>query len=94
MEKRYYVYIITNKPRGILYIGITNSIERRIYEHKNKLIEGFSKKYSLDKLVYCECCDDVYAAIKREKMLKKWNRLWKIELIESVNPNWEDLYKI
>ncbi|GHT49455.1 nuclease [Endomicrobiia bacterium] len=93
MEKQYYVYVITNKPRGTLYIGVTSNIARRIYEHKNKMIDGFSKKYSLYKLVYCESCNDVNAAIKREKMLKKWNRIWKIELIEKINPNWNDLYK-
>jgi putative endonuclease len=89
--KLYFVYIITNKVRGILYIGVTNDIARRMYEHKNKMIEGFSKKYSLDKLVYCESCNDVEAAINREKMLKKWDRLWKVELIEQMNPNWNDL---
>jgi putative endonuclease len=91
MPKQYYVYILTNKPRGTLYIGITGNIAKRIYEHKNKIIDGFSKKYDLNKLVYCESCDDVNAAIAREKMLKKWNRIWKIELIEQLNPAWDDL---
>ena len=91
--KQYYVYIITNKPRGTLYIGVTDDITRRIYEHKNKLLDGFSKKYSLDKLVYCESCNNINDAIHREKILKKWERVWKIELIEQQNPKWEDLYK-
>ena len=91
MNKQYYVYIITNKPRGTLYIGITNDIIRRMQEHKNKMVEGFSKKYSLDKLMYYESYADVKEAIGREKMLKEWKRVWKIELIEQNNPNWEDL---
>ena len=91
MSKRYYVYIITNNPRGTLYIGVTDDIARRLFEHKNKMINGFSKKYLLDKLVYCETCNDINAAIQREKALKKWERLWKIELIEQTNPDWNDL---
>ncbi len=91
--KEYCVYIITNKSKT-LYIGMTNNLVRRIYEHKNKIIEGFSKKYNLTKLVYYEQCTDVREAIKREKQLKNWHRKWKINLIESVNPKWEDLSKI
>ncbi|MCL2334716.1 MAG: GIY-YIG nuclease family protein [Endomicrobia bacterium] len=91
MSKTYYVYIITNKARGTLYIGVTNDILRRMYEHKNKLVPGFSKKYSLDKLIYFEHYTDINEAIKREKMIKKWERIWKLELIEQVNPNWNDL---
>ncbi|AKL97975.1 GIY-YIG nuclease family protein [Endomicrobium proavitum] len=91
MTKQYYVYIIKNRLRGTLYIGVTNDIARRMYEHKNKLIEGFSKKYSLDKLVYCEICDDINSALRREKILKEWKRVWKIELIEQSNSNWNDL---
>jgi len=91
MNKQYYVYIITNKPRGTLYIGVTDNIARRMQEHKNKMIDGFSKKYSLDKLVYCENYTDINDAIIREKMLKEWKRIWKIELIEQSNPKWEDL---
>ena len=91
--KNMYVYIITNKPKGTLYIGVTNNLQRRIYEHKNKLVEGFSSRYNLDKLVYFECFDSEEYAIKREKRIKKYNRNWKITLIESLNPNWIDLYE-
>ena len=90
--KTMYVYIITNKPQGTLYIGVTNNLVRRIYEHKNKIIDGFSAKYSLDKLVYYEIYNDEITAIQREKNLKKWNREWKVNLIESSNPLWLDLY--
>jgi putative endonuclease len=88
--KTYYVYIITNSKKT-LYIGVTNNLERRVYEHKNKLIEGFSKKYYLYKLVYFESCNNINDAIKREKQLKNWHREWKLNLIESMNPNWVDL---
>lgn len=87
----YYVYITTNKPRGVLYIGVTNDIARRTYEHKNSLIKGFTKKYNLKKLVYVETYDQVDEAIKREKQLKNWHRAWKINQIESVNPEWAEL---
>jgi len=90
--KNYYVYIITNKPRGTLYIGITNNLVRRGYEHRNDLIDGFTKKYNLNKLVYFEVFNRIEDAILREKRLKKWNRKWKIDLIEKVNPEWIDLY--
>jgi putative endonuclease len=88
--EQYYVYIMTNKSRT-LYTGITNNLERRVYEHKNKLIEGFTKKYNITKLVYYEISNDVEAAIAREKQIKGWLRSKKIALIESVNPQWEDL---
>jgi putative endonuclease len=87
----YYVYITTNKPRGVLYIGVTNDISRRTYEHKDGLIKGFTKKYNLKKLVYVESYDQVDEAIKREKRLKNWHREWKINQIESVNPEWTEL---
>ena len=90
--KKMYVYIITNKSNGTLYIGVTNNLMRRIYEHKNKLIDGFSCKYSLDKLVFYEIYDDAENAIKREKQLKKWNRIWKVDLINKFNNSWADLY--
>jgi putative endonuclease len=86
----YFVYILSNKSK-VLYIGLTNDLNRRIYEHKNKLIDGFSKRYNLTKLVYFEQTNDINSAIKREKQLKNWHRQWKINLIESVNPNWRDL---
>jgi putative endonuclease len=90
--KNMYVYIIANERNGTLYIGVTNDLVRRIYEHKNKLIEGFSSKYALEKLVYYEMFDDELTAIQREKNLKRWNRNWKKDLIEEFNPEWKDLY--
>ncbi|WP_409228687.1 GIY-YIG nuclease family protein [Gudongella sp. SC589] len=87
----YYVYILTNKSNKVLYIGVTNNIARRVYEHKTKMIEGFTKKYNLDKLVYLEETDSIESAILREKQLKKWRREKKIALIERLNPNWEEL---
>lgn len=91
MSKTFCVYIVSNKRHGTLYIGITSELPKRIYQHKNKLFEGFSKKYSLDKLVYYEIYKDSITAITREKRLKKWKRQWKIKLIEEKNPNWSDL---
>ena len=91
--KNYYVYIVTNKLRGTLYIGITDNLVRRGNEHRNGLIDGFTKKYNLKRLVYFEVFNRVEDAIHREKRLKKWNRQWKIDLIEKVNPNWDDLYE-
>ena len=88
---QYYVYILTNKKNGTIYIGMTNDLERRIFEHKNKLIDGFTKKYCLDKLIYFEQFNYVNDAILREKRLKKWKRQWKICLIEEDNPKWHDL---
>ena len=86
----YYVYIMTNFSRT-LYTGITNNVERRIYEYKKKIVPGFTSKYAIDKLVYCETTPDVKAAIAREKQIKGWVRKNKIALIESVNPQWRDL---
>ncbi len=90
--KNYYIYILTNKNNKVLYVGVKNNLTRRIWEHKSKLIEGFTKKYKVHRLVYFEIFEDIYEAISREKQLKKWKRAWKIELIERNNPNWEDLY--
>ena len=90
--KKHYVYILASKRNGTLYIGVTNDLIRRVYEHKNDLIDGFTKKYGVHRLVYYEQYDDVVNAIQREKRLKKWNRQWKIELIEKENPEWIDLY--
>jgi len=91
--RNFYVYILASKRNGTLYIGITNDLLRRVYEHKNKLVKGFTEKYRVDKLVYYEYTDNVLSAIEREKKLKKWNRKWKIRLIESFNPEWKDLYQ-
>ena len=93
MNKQYYVYVLTNKSNKVLYVGVTNNLKRRIFEHKNKLVEGFSKKYNLNKLVYYEVTNDVKSAIKREKQLKNWHREWKINLINQYNPSWEDLHE-
>ncbi|HCA42621.1 MAG TPA: endonuclease [Bacteroidetes bacterium] len=91
--KTYYVYIMTNKIRGTLYTGVTSNLINRVLQHKLKLIEGFTKKYNLTKLVYYEDTNDVYSAISREKQINGMLRSKKIKLIESVNPNWEDLSK-
>jgi len=93
MTNQYYVYILTNKTNKVLYIGVTNDLTRRIYEHREKFVEGFTKKYNVDKLVYYEVCGDVEGAILREKQLKAGSRLKKIRLIESMNPGWRDLYE-
>ena len=89
----YYVYLLTNNTGTVLYIGVTNDLLRRMYEHKHKLDPGsFTAKYDVHKLVYYECTNDVRAAIEREKQLKGWNRARKNKLVESRNPKWEDLY--
>ena len=87
----YFVYILTNKPKGVLYIGVTNNLPRRIYEHKQKETESFTKKYNLRQLVYFESTDEALSALEREKQLKRWHRDWKINLIEQNNPMWKDL---
>lgn len=92
MMKDYYVYILASKKNGTLYIGVTNNLLIRVYEHKNNLVPGFTSKYNVHRLVYYEHTNDVYAAITREKQLKKWRRKWKIQLIEDENPEWRDLY--
>ena len=88
----HYVYILASKKNGTLYIGVTTDLQKRIFQHKNKEIEGFTKKYGVDKLVYFETYEDYWDAANREKRMKKWNRAWKIELIEKENPHWQDLY--
>jgi len=90
--KQYYVYILASKRDGMLYIGVTSNLVKRIYEHKNDLVEGFTRKYHIHNLVYYEVTEDVLSAISREKQLKKWNRAWKIALFEKLNPEWLDLY--
>ena len=84
--RQYYVYILTNRNNNVLYIGVTNNLVRRTYEHKNKLVEGFSKRYKLIKLVYYETTGSIESAIEREKQLKNWHRDWKINLINQFNP--------
>ncbi|MGZ9097110.1 MAG: GIY-YIG nuclease family protein [Micavibrio sp.] len=90
--KQYYVYILASQTAGTLYIGVTSDLKKRVWEHKNKLVEGFSEKYDIGKLVYYEIYDDPENAILREKRMKKWERNWKINLIRGMNPDWEDLY--
>lgn len=86
------VYILSNQTRGTLYIGVTSNLIQRVWQHKQNLVDGFSKQHQLHLLVYYEQFDDMLNAITREKQLKKWNRAWKIELIESNNDTWRDLY--
>ncbi|GAN34170.1 MAG: GIY-YIG nuclease family protein [Candidatus Brocadia sp. AMX2] len=90
-SREYFVYILTNKSNEVFYIGVTNNLKRRMYEHRNKLVAGFTKKYNIAKLVYFEVTNDIYSAIKREKQLKNWHRDWKINLINTFNPGWRDL---
>jgi putative endonuclease len=92
MEKQPAIYIIASKRNGTLYIGVTSDITKRIWEHKNDLVEGFTKRYNVHRLVWYELHESMESAIKREKSMKEWKRVWKLELIESVNPDWEDLY--
>jgi len=90
--KSYYIYILASKRYGTLYVGVTSDLIKRVYEHKNDLIEGFTKKYKVHTLVYYEQTTDVESAILREKQIKKWKRQWKINLIERSNPEWIDLF--
>ena len=93
MEKRFYVYILASRRNGTLYIGVTSDLLKRVLEHKKKLAEGFTERYSVDKLVYYEQFQDAESALMREKRMKKYNRKWKIDLIEKSNPDWKDLYE-
>ena len=88
----YYVYILASRKHGTLYIGVTNDLVRRVYEHKHGLVEGFTSKYGVKHLVHFEQTENVAAAIQREKNLKHWPRAWKVALIETGNPEWRDLY--
>jgi putative endonuclease len=90
--KQSYVYILASNPNGTLYIGVTSDLIKRVYEHKNNLLKGFTEKYGVHALVYYEVHEDIREAITREKQMKKWLRKWKIELIEKTNPQWCDLY--
>ena len=92
MDRQYYVYILAKGRNSTFYTGVTNDLIRRVYEHKNGLADGFTKKYGIKTLVYYEQCEDIEAAIWREKLIKKWRREIKMEAIEKMNPDWRDLY--
>jgi putative endonuclease len=92
MRRQFYVYILASKPYGTLYVGVTNDLLRRAWEHRNRVIEGFTKEHEVHHLVWYEVHEDVYEAITREKRIKKWNRDWKVNLIQSTNPSWDDLF--
>ena len=89
---QFWVYILASRPGGTLYVGVTNNLIRRVYEHRNSLVEGFTRRYGVKKLVYYEQHDTAVSAIQREKNIKHWSREWKIDLIRSMNPEWRDLY--
>ena len=91
-SKTYYVYLLASRRHGTLYLGVTNDLSRRVWEHKTKAIPGFSARYGVDRLVWYETYDRIHDAIAREKDIKKWRRDWKIRLIEEMNPDWQDLY--
>jgi putative endonuclease len=93
MGRQFYVYILTSKRNGTLYVGVTSNLVKRTWEHKQDLVEGFTRKYGVKILVYYEVHESSEAAITREKQIKKWERAWKIRLIEERNPNWDDLYE-
>lgn len=92
MHKESYVYLLANKHNNVLYAGVTNDLIRRVYEHKSKLVAGFTQKYNADRLVYYEACPDIVTAIEREKQIKGWSRKKKNQLINALNPSWNDLY--
>jgi putative endonuclease len=91
VNKRFFVYILSNRRRGVLYVGVTNDLTRRLSEHKAKLVAGFTKTYGVVMLVYCEEYSSILEARAREAVLKRWRRAWKIELIDKFNPDWRDL---
>ncbi len=93
MNRTYYVYILASKRNGTLYIGVTNDLKRRVYEHREEMIDGFTKEYGIKNLVYYESTENSHSAIQREKWLKNWKREWKVKMIEKENPDWEDLYE-
>ena len=88
-----FVYIVANRRNGILYVGVTSNLPRRAHEHRHGLVAGFTKRYGLKRLVWYEMCDDIRTAIQREKTMKHWPRAWKVRLINTVNPEWNDLYE-
>ena len=93
MKENFYVYILASQRRGTLYIGVTSDLIKRVYEHKNGLADGFTKKYGVHRLVYYEVVRDSETALSRERQIKKWNRVWKLKRIEEHNPEWADLYE-
>ena len=93
MEKQPCVYILANKRNGTLYVGVTSDLPKRIWEHKSKAVDGFTKKYGVDKLVWYETGHTMESAIQRENTIKKWRREWKLRIIEEMNPEWKDLYE-
>ena len=93
MKDQAYVYILASRKHGTLYIGVTSNLVQRVWQHKHNEFEGFTSKYSVHHLVYYEMTESIRTAIEREKQLKKWNRKWKVNLIESMNPNWRDLFE-
>lgn len=93
MHTESYVYLLANKHNNVLYTGVTSDLIRRVYEHKNKLVKGFSQKYNVDRLVYYEACENIIMAIEREKQIKGWSRKKKQDLINALNPTWDDLYR-
>ena len=93
MKKSYFVYILTNFEETTFYIGVTSNFQKRIWEHKNKIVEGFTEKYNVDRLIYYEQTEDVETALNREKQLKRWHRQWKINLIKEFNPEMKDLFE-
>lgn len=93
MQTESYVYLLANKHNNVLYTGVTNDLIRRVYEHKNKLVAGFTQKYNVDRLVYFEVCSGIVVAIEREKQIKGWSRKKKQDLINTLNPEWDDLYR-
>ena len=92
MERHFYVYILASSSYGTLYVGVTSDLVRRLWEHRNDVVEGFTRQYAVHRLVWYETHDSAYEAITREKRIKKWNRNWKVNLIQRTNPNWDDLY--
>ena len=88
-----YIYIVTNRRNGTLYVGVTSNLQRRAYEHRQGLVDGFTKRYGLKTLVYYEVFDDIRTAIQREKTMKHWSRAWKVRLVHAMNPEWNDLYE-
>ena len=93
MDRQPAVYILTSKRNGTLYVGVTSNLAKRVWEHKNNMVEGFTRRYGLHRLVWYEVHETMESAIVREKRIKGWRRIWKLELIEATNPDWEDLYE-